>query len=148
MGIARGAARCQNDVVGHSAIEQPTESLPTVLAVDDDPNVLKLMQVVLARSGFEVVGAESGREALEEFRRRRGAVDLLVSDVVMPVMDGPALAEEIAKTNPELPVLFVSGFVRNPEQLQRVAHSARLSILSKPFSPALLVKRVRELLAI
>lgn len=118
----------------------------TILAVDDDPAVVRLMQAVLERSGFDVVGARGGEEALEEFRRRKGQVDALVSDVFMPAMNGPTLAREITKEKPGLPVLFVSGCLADRDEWSEVEHSAR-NYLAKPFSPAHLVKSVKRLLA-
>jgi two-component system cell cycle sensor histidine kinase/response regulator CckA len=121
-------------------------SQPAILAVDDDPLVLDFMQTVLRRRGYKVIVAPGGREALEEFRRIGGAVDLLVSDVVMEAMDGPALAREITKAKPGLPVLFVSGYVKSDEELQRAANLGHLKILPKPFSPDVLVQNVERLL--
>jgi two-component system cell cycle sensor histidine kinase/response regulator CckA len=114
--------------------------------VDDDPVVLGFMQTVLERRGYKVIVAPGGREALEEFRRIGGAVDLLVSDVAMPAMDGPALAREITKAKPGLPVLFVSGCVKSAEELQWAANLPRLEVLPKPFSPDVLARSVERLL--
>lgn len=113
--------------------------------MDDEPNVLEFMRTVLGRSGFTVMVASSGPEALEVFRRASGQVDVLVSDVVMPVMDGPTLLEELTKQKPGLPVLFVSGFVGRPE-FKKASGSQRLEVLPKPFSPEVLVRSVRRLL--
>ena len=121
-------------------------SRPAILAVDDDPLVLEFMQTVLGRRGYKVIAAPGGLEALEEFRRIGGAVDLLVSDVAMPTMDGPALAREITKAKPALPVLFVSGYVQSTQELQRTANLLRLEVLPKPFSPEVLLRSVARLL--
>jgi two-component system cell cycle sensor histidine kinase/response regulator CckA len=125
---------------------KPPVCQPAILAVDDDPLVLEYMLTVLGRRGYKVIAAPGGLEALEEFRRIGGAVDLLVSDVVMPAMDGPALAREIMKAKPGLPVLFVSGYVQSAKELQRAANRSRLEILPKPFSPDVLVRSVERLL--
>jgi two-component system cell cycle sensor histidine kinase/response regulator CckA len=125
---------------------KPAVCRQSILAVDDDPLVLEFMQTVLGRRGYKVIAAPGGLEALEEFRRIDGAVDLLVSDVAMPAMDGPALAREITKAKPGLPVLFVSGYVQSAKELQRAANRSHLEILPKPFSPDVLVRSVERLL--
>ena len=125
---------------------KPAVCRQSILAVDDDPLVLEFMQTVLGRRGYKVIAAPGGLEALEEFRRIDGAVDLLVSDVAMPAMDGPALAREITKAKPGLPVLFVSGYVQSAKELQRAANHSRLEVLPKPFSPDVLVRSVERLL--
>jgi two-component system cell cycle sensor histidine kinase/response regulator CckA len=117
-----------------------------VLAVDDDPLVLRFMQEALQRNGFRVIAARNGREALEELERCGGEVDLLVSDVIMPVMDGLTLAREVARTRPELPVLFVSGYFSGRDELQGAPGLLRLEVLPKPFSSELLIGRVKRLL--
>jgi two-component system cell cycle sensor histidine kinase/response regulator CckA len=124
---------------------KPGPRLPAVLAVDDEPNVLEFMRAVLGRSGFTVMVAKSGHEALEVFQRASGQVDVLVSDVVMPVMDGPTLVRELMKQKPGLPVLFVSGYVGRPE-FKKASGARRLDVLPKPFSPDVLVQSVRRLL--
>ena len=125
---------------------KPAVCRQSILAVDDDPLVLEFMQTVLGRRGYKVIAAPGGLEALEEFRRIDGAVDLLVSDVAMPAMDGPALARENTKAKPGLPVLFVSGYVQSAKELQRAANRSHLEILPKPFSPDVLVRSVERLL--
>ena len=137
---------CQNSSLMSARKNKTPASQPAILAVDDDPLVLEFMQAVLGGRGYRVIAAPGGREALEEFRRSGGAVDLLVSDVVMEAMDGPALAREITKTKPGLPVLFVSGYFESAEELQRAANLGHLKILPKPFSPDVLVRSVERLL--
>jgi two-component system cell cycle sensor histidine kinase/response regulator CckA len=119
--------------------------MPTVLVADDEPNVLDFMKTVLGRNGFAVLVASSGQEALDAFESVSGQVDVLVSDVVMPVMDGPTLVAEITRQKPELPVLFVSGYVGKPEFRQALG-SHRPNILLKPFSPDVLLQRIKRLL--
>lgn len=119
--------------------------MPTVLVADDEPSVLDFIKTVLGRNGFAVMIASSGQEALEAFASVSGQVDVLVSDVVMPVMDGPTLAAEITRQKPELPVLFVSGYVGTPE-FRKALGSLRPSVLPKPFSPDVLLRSVKRLL--
>jgi two-component system cell cycle sensor histidine kinase/response regulator CckA len=119
--------------------------MPTVLVADDEPYVLDFIKTVLGRNGFAVMIAGSGQEALDAFASVSGRVDVLVSDVMMPTMDGPTLAAEITRQKPELPVLFVSGYVGTPE-FNKAFGPRRPSVLLKPFSPDVLLQRVRRLL--
>ncbi len=112
-------------------------SLGTILAVDDEALVLRLVRTMLEKSGFTVVTAASGPEALELLTRT--SVDLVIADLVMPEMDGTVLAEEVTRRRPGLPVLFISGY---PDRLKPL----NAPVLAKPFSLAALVDRVHSLL--
>ena len=83
---------------------------PVVLVVDDDDAVRQLLASALARSGFSVLAAASGPKALKLFGQ---SVDLVLSDIVMPGMDGIALAAEIRKLLPRVPIVLMSGWVSN-----------------------------------
>ncbi|HEX8358973.1 MAG TPA: response regulator, partial [Longimicrobium sp.] len=82
----------------------------TVLLVDDDPAVRRATHRMLERAGFAVIDAPNGEEALRIARAHPGPIDLLVTDVVMPLMGGPELAGHMARERPDTPVLFVSGY--------------------------------------
>jgi DNA-binding NtrC family response regulator len=111
--------------------------------VDDEPLLRKLMRRVLEDGGFHVLTAENGRDAIKVSESHPGEIDVLVSDVIMPGMDGPALAEELKETDPNLPVLFVTG------SCERVPlhKNERYPFVEKPFSPSNLLVTVRKLLA-
>ncbi len=94
---------------------------------------------MLARHGFRVLTASSGRYALELFSRERDEIDLVITDIVMPGIDGPALAGELQRLRPGLPVLFISGY---PDR----AGATAAPFLSKPFSSAALLGKVRSLI--
>jgi two-component system cell cycle sensor histidine kinase/response regulator CckA len=119
-----------------------THRVPTVLVVDDEPILRKLMRVVLEEEGFHVLTAENGYDAMNVSESHRGEIDVLVSDVTMPGMDGPTLADELLETDPNLPVIFVTG------SRERVAlhKDEPFSILEKPFSPGNLVLTIRKVL--
>jgi two-component system cell cycle sensor histidine kinase/response regulator CckA len=85
----------------------------------------------LTRLGYTVTPARDGEEGLE-LVQQGGVFDLVVSDVVMPSMDGPAMAREIRKLAPELPVLFMSGYAE--EQLRRQIDIGHVHFIAKPFS--------------
>ncbi len=94
---------------------------------------------MLRNSGYSVMVAANGAEALKTFAAAQEQVRLVITDVVMPGMDGATLAQELKQRNPALPVLFMSGF---PESKARL----NAPVLGKPFTSATLVGHVRKLL--
>ena len=113
----------------------------TVLLVDDQEGVRALLRRELTRRGDQVLEAADGSDALHLVRRRNGAVDLIVSDVVMPVMNGPELAAHIGVEFPDVPVILMSAFT--PAGVARVGLSERLvPVLQKPFEPSHLAELV------
>lgn len=117
----------------------------TVLVVEDDPSLLKLISKVLQTAGYDVLAASSAEPALALAASHRGPIDLLVSDVVMPGMDGRALAGRILEARPDVKVLFLSGypadFIARQGGLEEGA-----AFLSKPFTPRALAAKVKEVL--
>jgi CheY-like chemotaxis protein len=111
----------------------------TILAVDDDSMVLRLVQVMLQRYGYLVLIAGSGPEALRLFAAAQERIDLMITDIVMPEMDGTVLADEIKRRRPDLPVLYMSGYADRLDHLDA-------PVLTKPFSSSALVGKVRTLL--
>jgi two-component system cell cycle sensor histidine kinase/response regulator CckA len=133
---------------GRSRAAKPQESelwgTGTVLLVEDEPMVRTVAERALTRHGYKVLTANNGEEALEILGRGE-AVDLLVSDVVMPLMDGPTLVREARKEFPELPILFMSGYAE--EQLRKSIDIDNVAFLPKPFSVQELAGAVRNALA-
>jgi PAS domain S-box-containing protein len=115
-----------------------------VLLAEDEGIVRRLMVQTLRREGWEVLDAPSGAEALRLARERGLSLDLLVTDIMMPGMSGRELAERLRRTQPDLPVLFVTGF--SSEDDPRRLPGSGVALLQKPFLPESLVARVRELL--
>ena len=114
-----------------------------ILLVEDEDTVRAVAERALVRQGYKVTVASDGEEGLEIVRA--GAdFDLVISDVVMPTMDGPAMAREIRKLKPELPVLFMSGYAE--EQLRREIDIASMYFLPKPFSVAQIGEKVVSVL--
>ncbi len=110
-----------------------------VLIVDDEPAVLELTAYLLRDAGYEVIKAPSGEDALH-LVRTSPPVDLLLSDVKMPGMKGPALIEAVKRDSPSTAVMLMSAFTES-------APPSGVPFLSKPFSPAKLVAMVEEVLA-
>ncbi|MGZ8346124.1 MAG: response regulator, partial [Allosphingosinicella sp.] len=116
----------------------------TVLLVEDEAMVRTVAERALSRNGYTVLVAENGEAALE-ILEREGKVDLMISDVVMPTMDGPTTVRAARKLHPELPIRFISGYAE--EQLRKSIDIPNVSFLAKPFSVQLLAETVRDLLA-
>jgi len=124
--------------------DEPWRGQGRVLLVEDEDMVRGLLREALATAGFDVLAAKSGDEALE----RAGAgppLDLLVTDVVMPSMSGPELAQRLLQRQPDLRVLFISGYTSD-ELVNRVAFGSAFGFLQKPFSPAALIRKIQEVL--
>ena len=125
----------------------PTESakLPatTILLVDDDPFMLRLMDLILREAGYEIIQARSGEAALEAIRQHP-QVDLVISDVVMPGMNGDLLRENVSRLWPKCKFIVCSGY---PDKCWDLEMSeAHIATLPKPFTASALKERVREVL--
>jgi two-component system, cell cycle response regulator CpdR len=110
-------------------------SVPRVLIVDDEDSMRLLVARALAMDGHKTITAADGAEALEILDSERGAFDLLLTDIQMPVMDGIALALAAARDFPELTILLMTGFADQRERasgLGAIAHD----VITKPFSVA------------
>jgi two-component system cell cycle sensor histidine kinase/response regulator CckA len=116
----------------------------TILLVEDEATVRAVAERALARHGYTVLTAENGEAAIE-ILEREGSVDLMISDVVMPTMDGPTTAREARKLQPDLPILFISGYAE--EQLRQSIDLERVAFLAKPFSVQKLAEATRDALA-
>ncbi|MCA1602312.1 MAG: PAS domain S-box protein [Acidobacteria bacterium] len=129
--------------------DRPTEPLVagtgTVLVVEDEPVVRSLMVRALEVDGFQVLEAGHGQAALELLGSHRGAVDAVVVDVAMPIMGGRELAERLARSHPEIPVLLMSGYAADELVQQGLLPHDGVPLLPKPFLPEVLVQRVRAL---
>ena len=117
----------------------------TVLLVEDEPAVRALVRRMLASAGYAVLEAERGDEALRILREDGQRIDLLVTDVRMPGMSGLALAGELEKTHPRLPVLYISGYPQNLD-LSPSTRGPRVSFLAKPFTEEVLLGQLRRVL--
>jgi two-component system, cell cycle sensor histidine kinase and response regulator CckA len=115
-----------------------------ILLVEDEDTVRAVAERALVRQGYEVTTAADGEEGLEAIGR--GQFDLVVSDVVMPTMDGPAMAREIRALRPDLPFLFMSGYAE--EQLRREIDIPNMHFLAKPFSVQQICDEVEKVLRV
>jgi two-component system cell cycle sensor histidine kinase/response regulator CckA len=114
-----------------------------VLLVEDEDVVRNFAARALARQGYEVLEAATGIEALEVMERVGGRVDIVVSDVIMPEMDGPSMLKELRKTRPDLKIIFVSGYPDDAFK-KSLDENEEYAFLPKPFTLPQLAAKVKE----
>jgi PAS domain S-box-containing protein len=125
-----------------------TESLTgqgTVLLVEDEPVVLRLASDLLAENGYRVLTASSGSDALSIARNESETIHMLITDVVMPEMSGPELADRVRKLRPGMRVLYMSGYT-DDEMLCRKGLPENSEFLQKPFTPHQFLQKARATL--
>ena len=127
-----------------AGVAQPRRAGATVLLVEDEDSVRVIISAVLRRSGYNVLEASGARVACEIFAQRSD-IDLLLTDVVMPDMGGPALAQRLIALRPELRVLFISDYGDMPTPPG--GDNPNVGVLSKPFQVSVLTTRVAQMLA-
>ncbi|MBX9650947.1 MAG: response regulator [Xanthobacteraceae bacterium] len=115
----------------------------TILLVEDEDGLRSLNARGLRSRGYSVIEASNGIEAMEALEEKDGAVDLVVSDVVMPEMDGPTLLREMRKRNPNLKIIFVSGYAEEAFD-KSLPENEQFAFLPKPFALSALVEKVKE----
>ncbi|GKS64140.1 histidine kinase [Nitrospira sp.] len=117
----------------------------TILVVEDDPSVRGLVQEALRVSGYDVLVARHGIEALLTGAKHMGPIHLLLTDVAMPQMSGPEVAEKLAGVRPDIKVLYMSGYPDHPV-FEQGGVKRDTAFLHKPFTPAVLTQKIREVL--
>jgi CheY-like chemotaxis protein len=122
---------------------QPSAS-STILLVEDEDSLRAVVARMLGQAGYRVLDARTPSEASELFAQHRDHIALLLTDVVMPEMNGPALAQRLVAARPELRVLFVSGYTEELPVLD--APGTKTKFLAKPFTSATLLAAISELL--
>jgi two-component system cell cycle sensor histidine kinase/response regulator CckA len=123
----------------------PDKQTQTILVVDDEPEIRKLVAAMLTRCGYRVLSADTGEHAIRLFRNNPDT-DLLLTDVVAPGMSGPMIADQIAALNPDIKVLFMSGY-DGTLVVQRYVVEKGYSLLIKPFTMEQLERKVRAVLS-
>ena len=140
---------CQNPPGNAPEMEMPKPA-PTnpdreiILIVDDEPAVLKVMKIVLEKSGFQVVLAGNGAEALEIFEQMRDQIRILITDMAMPGMNGLDLIRAIRNLNPAVHIVATTGMT-TPDQMQAISDAGVNHVLSKPCSSHQLIELIRRL---
>jgi len=128
-----------------SAPEPVVQGSETVMLVEDEHALRALVAQVLRANGYTVLEASTGEDAERVCREFQGGIALLVTDVVMPGMNGPALARQLQASRPRMRVLYMSGYTENVLDPEHDLGPGT-EFVQKPFAPSLLVHRVRELL--
>ena len=122
-----------------------SENTKTILVVDDEPEIRKLVGAMVSQFGYNVLTADSGEHALTLYRNH-GPIELLITDVVAPGMSGPMLADKLSAKQPGLRVLFISGY-DNTHVVQKYVVEKGHALLAKPFTVAELKAKITELLS-
>jgi len=120
---------------------------PTVLVVEDDPHLLRLVEHMLVSGGFAVAAAGTASGGLDLVRERDGGFDLAVIDMVMPGVSGLDLATDLGREYPSLKILYISGYIGSLAA-EALSHRSPDRVLLKPFTEEQLLSRVRMLLGI
>ena len=119
--------------------------LETVLLVEDEPGVRALAETVLKKLGYKVLVADGGEAALAIWRERRGSIDVLLTDVIMPQMSGGDLAHKLREMNPRLKILFMSGYTDDMIASHGIL-AGETQLIQKPFTADALGRKLRGVL--
>lgn len=117
----------------------------TILVVEDDENIRKFVVRTLQIYGYKTIAAEDGEEALDLYLALDEPVDLILSDVIMPKMNGVDLVRQLRQQEPSLKTLFISGYSNDLLELEAI-DELEIDILQKPFGPQKLLRKIREIL--
>ena len=127
---------------GTSTVSAGTE---TILLVEDEETVRVIMRSLLEESGYRVLEAMDGEDGLRLFKENRGIINLVLSDIIMPKMQGREMYEEIKKIAPDIKILFISGYPADFIDQKSFSEEGR-NIIDKPVIPDKLLRKIREVL--
>jgi CheY-like chemotaxis protein len=139
------ALQMEGELASGPPLQMPADGSETILVIEDEDIVRNLACRGLKDHGYAVVEARNGAEALEYMKAHPGSVDLVITDVVMPEMGGRELAKNLARSEPNLPVLFMSGYTGD-DVVHRGLLDPGAPFQQKPFTPNGLATKVRTML--
>jgi two-component system, cell cycle sensor histidine kinase and response regulator CckA len=140
--------RCEEPLdatVAPAPASAPRAGTETVLLVEDEPEVRRLVDRLLRMQGYTVLSAPSGAEAIAIANGHEAPIDVLVTDVIMPGMNGPDLARTLEHARPRMKVLYISGYTDTAIARHGILDPG-MTLLSKPFTPDALARKMREVL--
>jgi len=135
----------RDDTNGRVDYTRPLMGTETILIVDDEVGQREVAQRILSRNGYTVLTASSGAEAIELAESHVGPIDLVLTDVIMPAMQGPIVAQEVKKLRPDIRVLFMSGHAHPLLEAESLLGREFL-LMEKPFNEAKVLQNVRQVL--
>jgi DNA-binding NtrC family response regulator len=123
---------------------QPEER-KTILIVDDEPEIRKLVSAMVIQMGYNALTADSGDHALTMYRNLHAPIEMLITDVIAPGMSGPMLADKLCALQPDVKVLYISGY-DNTHVVQKYVVERGHALLAKPFAMEELQNKISKLL--
>jgi putative nucleotidyltransferase with HDIG domain len=129
----------------HPAVDSFENGTETILIAEDEKEILTLVEKILRNVGYHVLSAQNGEEALQVADEYSGTIHLLLTDAVMPVVNGRELVERLRPKRPNMKILFMSGYT-GTGILHRAVAGQDIAFISKPFTPPDLVRKVQQIL--
>ena len=117
--------------------------MKTILVVEDDKNLLDVTKMLLEKSGFRVYCAKDGREGLQIFLSQKNEINVIISDIVMPYMNGIELYKEIRKLDPKIDIILVTGYDLTGEGID-LEYEENMDILEKPVNFERIIDRINR----
>lgn len=143
--LPRNGESTDHRVISATPIPEMPCGSETVLVAEDNQHLLKMTVELLERQGYRVIARDSAQACLDLVRAYKGPIDLLLTDVIMPTMNGRELYERLATLRPGLKVLYMSGYTDDMIARQGIMHNG-VEFIQKPFTVSALTQKVRELL--
>lgn len=138
-------AGAQNELASNGLRKASLGGVETILVVDDEAGLREVTRRMLSRNGYTVLTASSGAEAIELAASYVGVIDLLLTDVIMPKMQGPTVAKEVSALRPNIRILFMSGHAQPVLEAEAVLET-QFQLVEKPFDQKMLLTNVRTAL--